>query len=197
MRNLRTGEVSLLLAGLVIGSSNVHADEPDAPIATIEIDGTQDLAPQFQYSPQDIPPGVTPPVVGANTTTQQQYAAHAINCTMAYGAAAKWGWSVYLTNDFAWSQGLTIKTSPTNTPPSGSGWAVTYGYSYHTSGNPFVLGVTTIFMGPNTTTYILVDTLAHEFAHEAGIQNEDQAAAFGAQVANAYKADNGKKCGGL
>jgi len=58
------------------------------------------------------------------------------------------------------------------------------------------LGTTDIFLGDILSTAGLIDTLAHEWAHQWGA-DEAHAQATGDAVRDAYLADKGKKCGGL
>jgi hypothetical protein len=61
------------------------------------------------------------------------------------------------------------------------------------------LGKTHIFLNNHTDTGELINTIAHEWAHQWGplVYSEAQAAAVGDNVEAAWLADAGRLCGGL
>jgi hypothetical protein len=207
MRKLRPVEVAALVSGIVIGtgmaigSGNAQADENPPPdeLETITVTGTVDPAPQFTFTPGEITPPAIPDLVGTNPIPTQTSQLHAIKCGQAYSFGPQPGWSTYITTGYAWTRGFTIITSPTNTPPAGTGWQLTYGETTPWTGNPINRGTTSIFLGSiaaNGDPGLLVNTLAHEWYHQLGA-TEAQAEAYGNSVEAAYKKDKGAKCGGL
>jgi hypothetical protein len=200
VRKLEAIQVSMLVAGMVIGTGNVNADEQDQPIATITVVGHVDTGPQFNFVFEAaLPSPPTPTNTGTNPIVVQQAQAHAINCALAYGIGPQSGWSTYVVTDFAWWKGMfNTFTTHTSTPPAGGGWAPLYGSTTSWSGNPFNAGSTTIFLGSiGNDTGLLINTLAHEWQHQLGQTDETKAQAYGNSVQAAYKKDKGKKCGGL
>jgi hypothetical protein len=209
MRKLKGAEVALLVTGLVIGNGNVDAGEEATWVGTITVTGTRysiNTLQMFQFSPGMINPGVIPGQSGTNSSAVSAAQRHAINCAISYAGGPKAGWITYFANNYAWSRGLDLYAQTTTpTPPSGTGWLPTQGYTtgYH-PGTPYILGQSNIFLKSNATTREMISTIAHEWYHQwlngyghNPPNDEVSAEAYGEQTADKYEADNGSKCGGL
>jgi hypothetical protein len=180
-------------------------------MATVTVSSQVNVPPSFSYPTPVISGGTQPNLTGTYSSSTQSSNSHALQCTLAYEKALQaqsvpWvvgpagGWETFMTNQFGWTddasnaQVTNTNTVPTQ-PPVGS-WHVTYGLTTPKYSNPFYLGVTNIFLPNITTTALLFNTLAHEWAHQWGA-NEAQATTAGNAVQQAWQNDKGAKCGGL
>lgn len=225
MRKLKQAEVAALVAGMAIGSANLHAMEPTQPLATVTVTGTYESSYDFIYSASNyvsVDPGQPPNYVGTLPSTSANGIQHAMSCALAYGslpgmdggswAQPKPGWETFFVNSYAWTNynGIVFETSqsssePPGQPPGGGAWYTVDGTTVPNAGNPYVQGITTVYLNAFSSMGLLVNTFAHEWSHQWGLSdnpatpgdlNED-AEAYGDAVEKAYLADNGKKCGGL
>jgi hypothetical protein len=203
MRRLKPSEVTLLVAGLTIGSGNLEATEQGV-IATVTVTASRitiNTVPQFTFPVGPVLPGQLPAASGTNTNALQAQHKHAVECAFAYGQGRivpRDGYVTYFDANYGWGRlDRSVYTTTSNTTPPGTGWFLIDGFTTHTHpGAPFILGQTQIFLASHTTPGQLINTLAHEWAHQSR-QTEETATRLGNDVEAAYKADAGRKCGGL
>jgi hypothetical protein len=210
MRKLKPSEVAVLVAGLTIGSGNVDADEQQQVIATVTVTASAiniNVSTAFVFSPGYVgyssPP--TAPGTIVDAAVQQQHR-HAIECAAAYGrtrgAVPKAGWVTYFANNFGWLQDNTrVYSTDTNAPPPGTGFEGLQGVTthYHPA-YPYIQGQSKIFLKSHNSTGDLINTIAHEWAHQwqaYGAADEVAAGRVGDNVEAAWRADGGAQCGGL
>jgi hypothetical protein len=213
MRRIKEGEIAVLVASLAIGGGNANADETPADnMATVTITSAVNIPPYFTYAIGPIIGANQPDLTGNFSSSTQASNSHAMQCALAYDKATKTnnfpfvvgphgGWETFMTNQYGWTDDaknaqVTATAALPTTPPVGV-WHVTYGLTTPKYSNPFFFGVTNIFVrniGSNTA--LLINTLAHEWAHQWGA-DEDQADAAGNAVQQAWQNDHGAACGGL
>jgi hypothetical protein len=201
MRKLRPAEVAILVSGLAIGSGNVFADESGSPLATVTVTGSYNLSTQFVFPSGLVSPSTSPGVSGTNSIQAQQAQSHAIACTLYYGQGIPWGvgpkpgYTTTLSVNYGWSYAFDVIVTTTNVSP-GPLWIPTQAMTVPKYGNPFYLGYTYVFLNSNPSTGTLINTLAHEWAHQWGA-DEPSAQNVGNWTEAAWRADNGRQCGGL
>lgn len=210
MRKLRPSEVAVLVAGLTVGNGNVEADEQQQVIATVVVTASRfdiNVSTAFVFSSGYV--GYSLPPAQAGTITDPAVQAkhrHAIDCARAYGVGRggvpKAGYVTYFANNFGWLQNnQTVYATATNQPPAGTGFEGLLGVTthYHPA-YPYIQGQSKIFLLSHDNTKQLIDTIAHEWAHQSqpyGAPDEDAAGRVGREVAQAYENDAGRLCGGL
>jgi len=154
-------------------------------------------------------PGMLPANSGINDPSLQAQYLHAIECALKYGepkgGIPKDGFVTYFNANYGWARGLDIyTTTTTDQAPPGTGWDKAFGFTTYTHpASPYIRGQSQIFLKTNVGTRVLIDTLAHEWAHQWQDQarpkdeRENAAMKVGQDVAQAYVDDAGRLCGGL
>lgn len=202
MRKLKPTEITALAAALTIGSGNIEATETTI-IATVTVTAGRiypNVVPRFILPVGYVSGGGTPTNIGTTSSTLQPKHLHAISCAEAYGksrgAVPKDGWATWFEEGYGWEMNLNVYTTVQNTPP-GPGWTSLQGLTTPTAGSG-PLGKTHIWLWAHSNTADLINTIAHEWAHQWGtVYTEAQAAAIGNNVEAAWLADAGRLCGGL
>ena len=204
VRKLKPAEVTALVAALTIGSGDIEASETSV-IATVTVTASSlsvNVVPRFILTPGTIGYGQVPTQAGNNSSTLQAQYQKAINCALKYGqtrsAVPKDGYVTYFDMNYGWGQsnGNAYASYDGTNPPPGTGWFRIDGVTshYHPAA-PFILGQSNIFLsGMDTAT--IINTVAHEWAHQWKIP-DSQAYAIGDAVEAAWRADNGALCGGM
>ena len=160
------------------------------------------VQPRFILPVGYVSGGGTPTNIGTTSSTLQPIHRHAIECAAAYGrtlgAVPKDGWATWFEEGYGWKSGLNVYTTVTNTPP-GPGWEPLNGLTTPVSPSTGMLGKTHVWLYSHNNIGALIDTIAHEWAHQWGplVYTEAQAAAIGNNVKAAWQADAGSLCGGL
>jgi hypothetical protein len=210
VRKLKPSEVALLVAGLTIGSGNVEADEQQQVMATITVTATRvniNVGTAFIFSPgyvgySAIPSSPAGVVVDAATQAQHR---QAIECAVSYGktrgAVPKAGFVTYFANNYGWLEtGTRVHSSDSNTPPA-AGYEALFGVTTQMHpAYPYIQGQSKIFLKGHASKGDLINTIAHEWAHQwqaYGAGNEAAAEQVGDNVEAAWRADGGQQCGGL
>lgn len=212
MRKLKPSEVAFLVAGLAIGSGNIEATENPQVIATVTVTASRisvNAGSAFSFPVGMVNPGTLPANSGTNDPSLQAQYRHAIECAIAYGqprgGIPKDGFVTYFNGNYGWGRGFDVyATTTTDQAPPGTGWVKTYGFTtYSHPAYPYIRGQSQIFIKSNVGTRELIDTLAHEWAHQWQDsarpieERENAATAVGQAVAQAYVNDAGRLCGGL
>lgn len=217
MRYLRTAEVAMLVAGLVIGHGNANADE-NFDLPTVTVSASRYPQNDFYFVVQD-PTSATPIYSGGNTQPITDAIAHQMDCATQYAgtgtagtpashAGPRPGWTTYYVGEYGWfSSPASYAATDTSTPPaSGGPWAIMAGVTVGASGAGASY-FSTIFGGSaelaaGNFTANVVESFAHEWAHQWGATDDAtdpnyNAFDIGQAARKAYQADNGSKCGGL
>lgn len=223
MRKLQPRELAALVAVMAIGNTVGHAfDEGGSggdALPTITVEGTVPIPETIYVLPEITVTGQTVIATPAGTAGSQQQATvtHAISCASAYGGGGaagtpaahtgpRPGWKTYYVSDYGWHnpQNWLAAYSWSSKPPVNAGpWTPIDGLTSTSQQTSWIYGLST----DNQTKAGLIDTFAHEFAHQWGAVDaapngpppnpNDDASKIAAAAVAAYKADNGKKCGGL
>ncbi len=210
MRKLKSSEIAFLVAGLTIGSGNLDADENPQVIATVTVTASRitiNVSTAFVFSSGYVPYSTSPAVNGTIDSTLQAKYRHAIECAMVYGrtngAVPKDNWVTYFADNYGWVSAPPeerVHATDTNQPPPEGTFTVLYGHTTHYhSAYPYIQGQSKIFLKSHNTTKELIDTVAHEWAHQwqaFGGGDEAAARAVGQRTAQAWENDGGSKCGG-
>ena len=202
MRKLKPAEVTALAAALSIGSGNIEATETTV-IATVTVTASRisiNVVPRFILPVGYVSGGGSPANIGTTSSTLQPIHRHAIQCAAAYGnsrgAVPKDGWATYFEEGYGWKLNQDAYTTVTNTPP-GPGWEPLAGLTTPLPPGSGILGKSHVWLWAQPNTAELIDSIAHEWAHQWQVYTEDQAITVGNNVKNAYLADAGRLCGGL
>jgi len=124
---------------------------------------------------------------------------HDVTCASTYGKYGPNGAVTSFASDWAWvidplnvKAETNIKVPPP--PMGGYDWTMIDGDTVNI-GEPSMESI--LYRHAYVTRKNTIQTLEHEFAHQNGIMDEDEAEAFGKVAADAYEADDGSLCGGL
>lgn len=216
--------LSSTIFGLAYGSTSAYADDEAATeLATITVTASSYpnvYAYGFSYPtgttpvPDSVPSYYVPMYISEYATTDG-----AANCATAYtnvgpgaGKGPKWptfvnmqvGWS-YSGTDDVWVTS-SASSQPGFSPPNGAQWGVVGGYTSPIPGTPW--GYSVVFYYAQATYAALINTIAHEWAHQwgaidgpsnpsdPGYASPYNAYYVGDQAKQAYLNDHGAKCGG-
>ncbi len=196
----------------IMFAANVHSET--CGIAVIKLDGVTVSTEDYCYADglPGAPPGGGPTDPGHGSggggggagiggpAPSSAVLKHADACAVAYSPrhltqtapthflSYSWGWVID-------SLGALATTNAKFAPPpyGGQNWKQVDAITFH----PNTAAVyTDVYVHAYSTIPNLINTLAHEYVHQQGEEDEDVATQVGDDAENAYRADDGAKCAG-
>jgi len=211
VRKLAAAEL-LVFAAALAATNGTSADEP-AVMSTVNVYGyytSSSVSMNFGwYTGGFLNVGNAPTMIGTWGGVQTSWNLHGLDCAKAYmpgvgylpaNSGPKPYFRTYIVSNYGWSDaaGNHYQTLSDTQPVPGA--AMIGGV---TDSPGATSGVSMIFLpGAGGSMAYLIQNIAHEWAHQWGADHRGDgsamdAYAIGTQTMNAWKADNGAKCGGL
>lgn len=203
MRKITKSEMAILISTLAIANATSAEEPAVTTLPTVDVTARFHHVPRWGWTVNNTvwSPGVVPMNLGSFTSSQSSSNLHALNCAKAYaqtGPGARngspLGGTTYIVTNYMWltttaPYARTFTTGPT--PPSdGRVWRALSGSTDITN------DITLISLPHNPSHQFLINTIAHEWAHQWGA-NEADATSVGNAAELAYVKDNGDECGGI